>query len=295
MTPRRATRSERGEDRLAPGLYLVATPIGNAADITLRALAILAGADLIAAEDTRRTRRLLAMHGVGLSGRQLVAYNDHSGPERRQEILARLAAGASVACVSDAGTPLVADPGYRLVEAAIAAGVPVHAVPGASAVMAALAVAGLPTDRFLFAGFPPPRAPARNRFLAELVGGRFSIVLYESPKRAAVSVASMARAFGADRRAALCRELTKRFEEVRRGTLGSLAQALASEPEVKGEIVIVIGPPPDPPAPSERSIGDRLAAAMAEHSLKDAVRIVAAATGAPRREVYRLALGRAPR
>jgi 16S rRNA (cytidine1402-2'-O)-methyltransferase len=219
----------------------------------------------------------------------VLAYHDHNGAAQRPRIMALLGDGRSVAYASDAGTPLVADPGYRLAAEAIAAGHPVHAAPGASAVLAALAVSGLPTDRFLFAGFPPPKAAARARFLAELAGVRATLILYEAPHRVAECLAAMAGALGAERPAALCRELTKRHEEVRRGTLGDLAAALAEGPEPRGEIVLVVGPPADRPAEAA-DIDTALAEALGRASLKDAVREVAEATGAPRREVYARAL-----
>jgi 16S rRNA (cytidine1402-2'-O)-methyltransferase len=281
---------------LAPGLYLVATPIGNARDITLRALDVLARADLVAAEDTRETRRLLAIHGIRRAARAMLAYNDHNGAAQRPRLLAALAAGRSVALVSDAGTPLVADPGYRLADEAIAAGHPVTAVPGASALLAALAVAGLPTDRFLFAGFPPPRPAARRRFLAGLAAVPASLVLYESPRRLAASLAAMAETLGPGRGAAVCRELTKRFEEVRRGPLAGLAAHYAAAPEPKGEVVVVVGPPGDA-APAEEEIEGALADALARLSVKDAAAEVATALGLSRREVYAraLELARRPR
>jgi 16S rRNA (cytidine1402-2'-O)-methyltransferase len=282
---------------LAPGLYLVATPIGNARDITLRALDVLAAADVLAAEDTRNTRRLLAIHGVRRPpGGSLVPYHDHNGPAQRPRLLAALAEGRSVALVSDAGTPLVADPGWRLAAEAIAAGHPVTAVPGASAALAALSVAGLPTDRFLFAGFPPPRGPARRRALAELAAVPATLVFYESPRRLAESLADMAAVLGPGRPAAVCRELTKRFEETRRGPLDALAAAAATAPAPKGEIVVLVGPPPAEAA-SEAELDAALAAALAGQSVRDAADTVAAALGLPRRQVYAraLALGRAGR
>ncbi len=214
----RASATDVPARPLDPGLYLVATPIGAAADITLRALDVLARADLLAAEDTRRARQLLDIHGVALAGRRLLPYHDHNGPAARPALMDALAAGARVAYVSDAGTPLLADPGFRLVQDAIAAGHAVHAVPGASALLAALTVAGLPTDRFLFAGFPPPRAAARAAFLAALRHVPATLVFYEAPHRTAETVVALRDALG-DRPAALCRELTKRFEEVRRASL----------------------------------------------------------------------------
>jgi 16S rRNA (cytidine1402-2'-O)-methyltransferase len=290
----------RSADRpgpLAPGLYLVATPIGNARDITLRALDVLTAADVLAAEDTRNTRRLLTIHGVRRpQGGQLVPYHDHNGAAQRPRLLAALAEGRSVALVSDAGTPLVADPGYRLAAEAIAAGHPVTALPGASAALAALAVAGLPTDRFLFAGFPPPRSAARRRALAELAAVQGTLVFYESPRRLAASLADMAATLGADRPAAVCRELTKRFEETRRGTLGALAAEYAAAPEPRGEVVVLVGPPAVQAASGE-ALDAALAGALPGRSVRDAAEAVAAELGLPRRQVYAraLALGRGGR
>ncbi|WP_415012729.1 16S rRNA (cytidine(1402)-2'-O)-methyltransferase [Amaricoccus sp.] len=278
---------------LAPGLYLVATPIGNARDITLRALDVLAAADVLAAEDTRTARRLLEIHGVRRGGRGLVAYHDHNGATVRPRLLAALAEGRSVALVSDAGTPLVADPGYRLAAEARAAGHAVTAVPGASALLAALSVAGLPTDRFLFAGFLPPKQAARRRALAALAAVPATLVFYESPRRSAECLADMAEVLGSARDGALCRELTKRFEEVRRGTLGALAAAYATEPEPRGEVVLLAGPPVEE-APSGETLDAALEAALEGRTVRDAAAEVAAALGLPRREVYAraLALGR---
>lgn len=280
-----------GPRALAPGLYLVATPIGSARDITLRALDILAGADVLAAEDTRRARHLLDIHGVRREARGLVPYHDHNGAAQRPRLLAALAEGRSVALVSDAGTPLVADPGYRLAVEAIAAGHAVHAAPGASAVLAALSVAGLPTDRFLFAGFAPPKRAARLRFLAEIASVPATLVLYESPRRLAEALADMAEALGPARPAAVCRELTKRFEETRRAPLGALAEAYAGEDDPKGEIVVVIGPPVAEPV-GEAALDAALDAALGRLSVKDAAAEVARALGLPRRVVYARALGR---
>lgn len=239
--------------RIDPGLHVVATPIGNARDVTLRGLDVLRGADVIAAEDTRTARRLMDLHGVALGGRPLIAYHDHNGAERRPEILRLLEEGRSVALVSEAGTPMISDPGYKLARAAAEAGHEVRAVPGASALTAALCVAGLPTDRFLFAGFPTPKAQARRKAMAELAAIPATLVFYEAPRRLAASLADMAAALGADREAAVCRELTKRFEEVRRGTLAELAAAHAEEAPPKGEVVVVVGPPTAPrPRPRPR-------------------------------------------
>ncbi|MEX0969247.1 MAG: 16S rRNA (cytidine(1402)-2'-O)-methyltransferase [Paracoccaceae bacterium] len=274
---------------LTPGLYLVATPIGAARDITLRALDILASADVLAAEDTRNTRHLMEIHGISLNGRKIVPYHDHNGEKQRPRLLAAVAEGRTVAYVSDAGTPMVADPGYQLAQGMIAQGLPVFAAPGASALLAALAVAGQPTDRFLFAGFPPPKAAARARFMAELAAVPATLVFYESPRRLAECLASMATAFGDARPASVCRELTKKFEEVRRGHLGTLAADYAAEPAPRGEVVIVLGPPLAQETSAD-TLDDALNKAMASHSLKDAVAAVAEALGLPRKQVYARAL-----
>jgi 16S rRNA (cytidine1402-2'-O)-methyltransferase len=269
-----------------PGLHFVATPIGTARDITLRALDTLAGADVIAAEDTRTARKLMVMHGIALAGRPLVAYHDHNGPQVRPRLLAALADGRSVAYVSEAGTPLVADPGFALARAALAAGHAVHAVPGPSAVLAALTVSGLPTDRFLFAGFPPVKAGERRAFLAELARVPATLVLYEAPGRAAATLAACRDVLG-DRDAALCRELTKRFEEVRRGRLADLAAQAGTAPP-RGEVVLVIDR--DRAAPEASGMDALLVEALASMTVKDAAAHVAEALSLPRRQVYQAAL-----
>lgn len=277
-----------GPGGVPPGLHLVAVPIGAARDITLRALDVLAGADVLAAEDTRTLRHLMEIHGIALNGRPLVAYHDHNEAEALPRLMAALREGKSVAYAPEAGTPLVSDPGFGLARAAAAEGVAVIAVPGASAVLAALAVSGLPSDRFLFAGFPPAAAGERARFLAELAPLRATLILYESPRRLGRLLAELATALGADRQAAVCRELTKRFEEVSRGPLGDLATRFAGA-EPKGEIVLVIDRAPDR-TEDAASLEDLLRAALARASVKDAVAEVAAATGASKRDVYQLAL-----
>lgn len=274
------------EGRLAPGLYLVATPIGNARDITLRAIDVLAGADVIAAEDTRSARRLMDIHGVRLGDRPVLAYHDHNGPRMRPRLLREVADGRSVAYVSDAGTPLVADPGYRLAAEAREADLPVFAVPGPSAALAALSVSGLPSDRFLFAGFPPTQAGARKRWLRELAGVPATLILFESAKRCSRSVPDLIEVLGGQRKAALCRELTKLHEEVRRGTLDDILEGIASDPP-RGEVVIVIDRAGES-APVD--LDSELEKALASMSVRDASDYVAAATGLPRREVYQAAL-----
>jgi 16S rRNA (cytidine1402-2'-O)-methyltransferase len=271
---------------LAPGLYIVATPIGNLGDITLRALRTLAAADLIACEDTRVTSVLTRHYGI--SGR-LTAYHDHNAERQRPKLLAALAEGKTVALVSDAGTPLVSDPGYRLVVDAAAAGYPVVPIPGASAVLAALVGAGLPSDAFLFAGFLPPKETARRKRLAALGMVPATLVFFEAPQRVAPSLADMAAVLGTGRRAVVARELTKTFETIRRGSLGDLAAALAGEPTPKGEIVVLIAPPEEEAA----DIGDAdrlLAELLKSLPLKEAAAEAALATGLPRRDLYRRAL-----
>lgn len=271
-----------------PGLHFVATPIGAARDITLRALDILAGADVLAAEDTRTLRHLMDIHGIRLGDRPLVAYHDHNGEAARPGLLRALEAGRSVAYASEAGTPLVADPGFQLARAVLAAGLKVHAAPGPSAVLCALTVSGLPTDRFLFAGFPPAAAGARRSFLEEVSAVAATLVLYESPRRIARLLQELAAIAGPSRPAVVCRELTKRFEEVSRGTLGTLAEAFAAR-EVKGEIVLLL----DRPAASEadaEEIGAMLRRALKTMSVKDAAAAVAERTGGHKRSIYQMAL-----
>lgn len=277
-----------GEGRLAPGLWLAATPIGAAGDVTLRTLDALARADAIAAEDTRTALKLMSLHGVARGGRPMIAYHDHNGEAARPGILARIAAGESVVYVSEAGTPLIADPGFKLAAEAAARGLPVFALPGASALLAALAVAGLPTDRFMFAGFPPPKQAARRAMLGELAAVPATLVFYESPRRLGSSLADMAAVLGGARGAAVCRELTKKFEETRRGTLESLAADYAGT-EPRGEIVVVVGPPGKAEA-SEAKLDDALRAALREMGVRDAAASVSAALGLPRRRVYARAL-----
>lgn len=274
----------------APGLYVVATPIGNVRDVTLRAMDVLGAADLVCCEDTRVTGKLMAL--LGLSAR-LTAYHEHNETRVQPMIVERIKAGAAVALVSDAGMPLVSDPGWRLVRACIDAGLPVTTVPGASASLAALALSGLPCDRFLFAGFLPPKAAARRTALAELAAVPASLIFYESPRRLAEVLADMRDVLG-PRPAAVARELTKLFEEVRRDPLDALAAHYAEAGPPKGEVVVVVGPPGEAPAPAQEDVDARLRERLACESLRDAVDAVTAATGLPRREVYRraVALGR---
>lgn len=276
------------KNELAPGLYLVATPIGAARDITLRALDILAAADVIAAEDTRSLRRLLEIHGIVLGDRPLVAYHDHNGEKVRPRLLAALEAGKSVVYASEAGTPMVADPGYDLARAAVAAGHKLISAPGPSAVIAALTVAGLPTDKFLFAGFLPNTTSKRKSALRELGAVPATLIFYESPKRVAAMLADAAAVLGAGRRAAVCRELTKKFEEVLRGELGDLA-ADATGRDWKGEIVVLVEKG-DSPNLGEADLDSLIMAALQEGTVRDAADRVAAETGMKRRQVYQRAL-----
>lgn len=277
----------RADNTLEAGLYLVATPIGAARDITLRALDVLAGADVIAAEDTRTTRRLMEIHGIALGGRPLLAYHDHNGPQMRPALLRHIAEGRSVAYVSDAGTPLVADPGYALAREVIAAGLAVQAVPGPSALLVALVVSGLPTDRFLFAGFAPTNEAGRARVLRELAGVPATLVFFEAPKRLLRMLRSCVSVLGGERQAAVCRELTKKFETVKRGTLMQLATEFADQTP-KGEIVIVIDRGRQGATDADRDAALRIA--LETQSLKDAVQGVAEALDLPRRDVYQAAL-----
>ncbi|MCB1388787.1 MAG: rRNA small subunit methyltransferase 1 [Rhodobacteraceae bacterium] len=274
-----------GATRIAPGLHLVSTPIGAARDITLRALDVLAGAEVLAAEDTRTLRRLMEIHGIPLAGRPLIAYHDHNGAQARPRLLALLAEGRSIAYASEAGTPLVADPGFQLARAAIAQGQAVLAAPGASAVLAALAVGGLPTDRFCFVGFPPAQGGVRKSWLAEVTVIPATLVLYESPKRIHRLLDELAE--HGEREVALCRELTKRFEEVIRGSLADVRMVIAGR-ELKGEIVLLLGQAEARDAAVD--LDGLLRAALAGSSLREAVDAVTGATGLPRRQVYQRAL-----
>ena len=275
--------------QLPGGLYLVATPIGNLGDISLRALATLAAADVIACEDTRVTRKLTERYGIAPP---LMAYHEHNSDEALPKILARLAEGQTVALVSDAGTPLISDPGYRLVRATVEAGHAITALPGASAVLAALSLAGLPTDRFFFEGFLPPKQGARQKRIAELSAIPATLVLFESGPRLGASLADLAAGLG-PREASVCRELTKLHEEIRRGDLAALANEYAkdqeAQAETRGEIVIVIAPPPEQET-ADTDIDAMLRQALSRVSVKDAVGEVALATGRARRDVYQRAL-----
>ena len=273
------------DGELAPGLYVVSTPIGNLGDITLRALAVLARADAVLCEDTRHSRTLLSHFGIGTPARP---YHEHNAAKERPRVLADLAAGQRIALISDAGTPLISDPGWKLVREAIDAGHRVEALPGASASLTALAVAGLPTDAFLFAGFLPPKSAGRRTRIAELAAVPATLVFFEAPSRIAETLADLAAVLG-PRPAVLARELTKLHEEVRRAPLDRLAADLDGV-TLKGEAVILVGPPQQGEV-SDDDIAARLSAALAQMSLRDAAKAVADALGVPKSRVYDLGLG----
>lgn len=267
---------------LEQALYLVATPIGNLGDITLRALETLAGADVLACEDTRVTRVLLDRYGIQ---NRPYAYHEHNADEVGPRLLQALEAGKSVALVSDAGTPLVSDPGYRLAQSAIEAGYRVVPIPGASAPLAALVGSGLPNDAFLFAGFLPTKDKARRDRLAEFAAAPATLMFFESPHRIAAALVAAADVLGGDRLASVCRELTKTFEEFRRGTLAELSAHYAEVGNVKGEIVLVIGPPPERPveqADVDAILSDLSRTLPTAKAAAEAARL----TGLPRKELY---------
>lgn len=282
----RASGSKHGDDALAPGLYLVATPIGHAQDLTLRARDLLGRVDAVACEDTRVTGKLLAMHGIRA---RLLSYHEHNAERMRPMLLERLRAGQALALVSDAGTPLVSDPGYKLVRDAVAEGLNVTALPGASAVLTALILSALPTDRFLFAGFLPLRESARRTTLAELKDVPATLIWFESGPRLAASLADAAAVLG-DRPAAVAREMTKLHEEVRRDGLKALAAHYAEAGAPKGEVVVVAGPPAAAAPPSADAVDAQLRAALRQSGVREAAAAVAAATGLPRRRLYARAL-----
>ena len=274
--------------KLEAGLYLVATPLGSARDITLRALDILASADVLAAEDTRTARKLLDIHGVPLEGRRIIAYHDHSNAGDRQRVLNNINEGKSVAYMSEAGTPLIADPGYQLVRDARQANMPVLSAPGPAACIAALTIAGLPTDKFHFAGFLPPQQTARQKSLVELMPLRATLVLYESPKRLNALLEDIEFVGGSERNVAVCRELTKKFEDVQIGPVNTLRAFYEAKP-AKGEIVVLIDAGEDAKV-DEIDLEAALVQAMLSLRVKDAADVVAGAYGLPRREIYQMAL-----
>lgn len=280
----------RSDKPLAPGLHIVATPIGNLGDITLRAIETLAKADLIAAEDTRVAAKLLRHLGLETP---VAPYHDHNAQTMRPHLIERLQGGATIALVSDAGTPLVSDPGLKLVQAALDAGIPVTAAPGPCAAIAALTLAGLPTDRFCFCGFLPPKSAARQTALADLAAIPATLLFYEGPSRLAAMLGDAAQVLG-KREAAVARELTKLHEEVVRGDLADLAARYAMLEPPRGELVVLIGPPTAQPAASAQDVDALLTAALQTHRTKDAATLVAAQTGLPRASLYERALALKP-
>ena len=269
-----------------PGLYIVATPIGNARDITLRALDVLRGANLVLCEDTRVTGKLFSYHQVSNS---LLAYHEHNAKRMRPLIMERLKNGESVALVSDAGTPLVSDPGYRLVESCVEEGVPLTTLPGASSVLCALVLSGLPTDRFFFQGFLPNKSGQRRKALSGLTDIPGSLVFLESAKRLAASLTDMDDLLG-DRPAAVTRELTKLYEEVRRGSLAELAQYYSTNGAPKGEVTLVVGPAPIEDAPEGEALDQLILEALKTRPVKEAATGLAKELGLPKRQIYNRAL-----
>ncbi|WBU58966.1 16S rRNA (cytidine(1402)-2'-O)-methyltransferase [Paracoccus albus] len=272
---------------LEPGLYLVATPIGRARDITLRGLDVLNAADLLAAEDTRTLRHLMEIHGIPLRGRRIIAAHDHNEEHQARALAGAAADGKSIAYCSDAGTPLVADPGFRLVREAVRAGQRVHVVPGPSAALTALSISGLPSDRFLFAGFAPQPRGARKSWLSEVTATDATCIIFDSPRRVKQTLEMLCE-IDPNRPTVLCRELTKKFEETFRGTPGEIARQIADD-GLKGEIVLLV----DKPTEREMNAKDIECALMdllAENSVKDAAAAVADRYGVSRRDAYQLAL-----
>ena len=281
-------QSQATKIALMPGLYLVATPIGNLRDISLRGLDVLRGVDVIACEDTRVSQKLLKRYGIE---RPLIAYHDHNADRQRPVLLDQLTAGKKIALISDAGTPLIADPGHKLVRDAVAAGHAVTTIPGANAVLSALQLSGLPSDQFCFMGFLPPKSAARRTALGVCAAWPVTLVFYEGVSRLPESLADMAAVLGPDRPAAVLRELTKLYEEGRRGTLGHLADHYHEHGPPKGEIVIVIGPPEaGAEAIDVDGLDQALQKALAETTIRDAVDQITARTGLPRKKVYARAL-----
>lgn len=275
--------------KLPAGLYLVATPIGSARDITLRALDVLASADVLAAEDTRVLRKLMGIHGIPLEGRHIVAYHDHNARGVGEKLLDQIKDGRAVALTSDAGTPLIADPGYDLVARAREAGLLVTSAPGASAVVTALSLSGLPTDRFTFAGFPPQKTTARKAFFKNLSQTDCVIAVYESPKRVTACARDMIEVFGPDRRVCVARELTKKFEQIITKPLGEIAQDLGDTIPLKGEFVLLLDKIANVAVDPE-DVKDFVREELTKSGVKDAAAQAANRFGIPRKEAYALAL-----
>jgi len=276
-------------EKLPAGLYVLSTPIGAAKDVTLHVLELLERLDVLVAEDTRVLRKLMDIHGVPLAGRPLKSFHDHSTEEDRDRILDAIENGASVGYASDAGTPLIADPGYGLITGAHGRGLKVEVAPGASALTAALALAGQPTDKIYFGGFLPPKTTARKSALNDIANLQASLVFYESPKRLISSVRDMVEVFGTDRSITLCRELTKKFQEVHKASLGDMAQYLQSKDSIKGEVVLVLGAPA-PKQVSLEEVRKELGVLMLEKGTKEASAILSEKYGLKRKQIYDFAL-----
>jgi 16S rRNA (cytidine1402-2'-O)-methyltransferase len=275
--------------KLDAGLHILATPIGTANDITLRALQVLSDADVLAAEDTRVLRKLMDIHGIDLAGRRILPYHDHNGDAQRPKIMALLAEGKTVAYSSDAGTPLIADPGFSLTKAAIENDFRVHAAPGASALLTALCLAGQPTDNFFFGGFLGSKTSQRVKNLEKVASIEATLVYYESPKRTVAALKDMATVLGGDRVVSVCRELTKKFEEVIRGTIDQAIAEIEARDSFKGEVVIVLGPPIKKQT-SDADIHQALTIALQEYRIKDAASQIAEQFSIPRKRAYEMAL-----
>lgn len=274
---------------ISPGLYLVATPIGTASDISLRALDLLAKADILVAEDTRNLRKLMNIHQIKLKNRILISYHDHNGAEQRPKIIKLIKNQNSVVLVSDAGTPLIADPGYQLVRDVISEGLAISSVPGASAVLSALMVSGLPTDKFFFAGFIPPKKGAKETFFSDWLNLPSSLVFYESSTRLIKTLNFLSNVCDENRQIAVCRELTKKFEEVQRGTVKSVLEHFSKREKIKGEIVLVVGPPKAKTYDNDE-IDNRLMKLFKNMTIKDAVNLVSEELKLSRKIVYSRAL-----
>ena len=275
--------------KLDSGLHILATPIGTANDITIRALNILRDADILVAEDTRVLRKLMEIHGINLNGRKILSYHDHNGEVQRPKLIALIKEGKVLAYASDAGTPLIADPGFSLTKLAIQNNIRVHAAPGASAVLTALCLAGLPTDNFLFCGFLGSKSSQLLIYLQKIQNLDATIVYYESPKRTLSTLKDISKIFGNDRLISVCREMTKKFEEVIRGTVDQVIDEIKSRHSFKGEVVIVLGPPTKKEI-SDEEIYSALQIALQEYRIKDAATQISEQFGVPKKRSYEMAL-----
>ena len=275
--------------KLDSGLHILATPIGTANDITIRALNILRDADILVAEDTRVLRKLMEIHGINLNGRKILSYHDHNGEVQRPKLIALIKEGKVLAYASDAGTPLIADPGFSLTKLAIQNNIRVHAAPGASALLTALCLAGLPTDNFFFGGFLGSKSSQRIKNLQKIQNLDATIVYYESPKRTLSTLKDIYKIFGNDRLISVCREMTKKFEEVIRGTVDQVIDEIKSRHSFKGEVVIVLGPPTKKEI-SDEEIYSALQIALQEYRIKDAATQISEQFGVPKKRSYEMAL-----